>query len=56
MDVLQQANTSVAEERRKTDGRLMGVAEDCRGDLSANWVTHNGCDKKNPIRDVQKVP
>lgn len=33
----------------------MGVAEekDCS---SANWVTHNGCDKKNPIGDVQKVP
>ena len=29
----------------------MGVTEgkDCRGDRSANWVTHNGCDKKSPI-------
>lgn len=58
MDALQRADTSEAEERRIADGRLMGVAEgrDCRGDRSANWITHNGCDKKNPIRDVQKVP
>lgn len=58
MDALQQADTRVAEERRNAEGKLMDLAggKDCRGDRSANWVTHNGCDKKNPLGDVQKVP
>lgn len=57
MDALQQADTRVAEDR-SAEGKLMDLAggKDCRGDRSANWVTHNGCDKKNPLRDVQKVP
>lgn len=57
MNALQGADPSVAEERRNAEGRLMGGAKgkDCRGDHSANLVTHNGRDKKNPIRGVQKV-
>lgn len=60
MDALQGADASAAEERRNAEGRLEqkeGGAEgkDCRGDRSTNLVTHNGCDKKNPIRRVQKV-
>lgn len=45
-------------ERRNAEGRLTGVAagKDCIGDRSANRVTCNGCDKKNPVRDMQKVP
>lgn len=35
----------------------MGVAEeaDFRGGCSSNWVTHDGCDRKNPTGDEQKV-
>lgn len=49
---------SVAEERRNAKERLMGVAEGkgCRGKHSVNGVADNGCDRKSPLRGVQKVP
>lgn len=41
---------------QKKDYMCVAEEDDFRGNQSANWVTHSGCDRKNPVRDEREVP
>lgn len=41
---------------QKKDFMYVAEEDDYGGNQPAIRVTHSGCDRKNPVRDKQKVP
>lgn len=41
---------------QKKDFTYVAEEDDYGGNQSAVWVTHSGCDRKNPVRNEQEVP